>query len=157
MQTFPPCSAHLGQDSITIMTRRMLQNPTTATAGAAGSQSARASAIATNMNGQGQAATSSQATGSGATTFGVSQAQGQVDTCFSGPNENLSTCRTLAPSVRASKCTDVAPDTTYTCIQQAKDYAKCDTDFMFVGSYCLSSCGRCGGEFFLLIRCLISF
>ncbi|KAL4534738.1 hypothetical protein Ndes2437A_g05499 [Nannochloris sp. 'desiccata'] len=126
------------------MTRRMLETPTTATAGAAGSQSASASAIATNIAGQGQATTAAQATGAGATTFGASQAQGQIDTCFSGPNENLSVCRTLAPNVRASECTDVPPDDRYTCTQQAKDFGKCDSDFIFVGSYCLSSCGRCG-------------
>jgi hypothetical protein len=125
----------------------MLQMPTTAGAGAAGSRSARASVIARNIGGQGQAATSAEARGAGAATFGVSQAHGQVDTCFSGPNQNYSTCRTLAPKIRASRCTNVAPDDNFSCTQQATEYGKCTADFIFVGSYCLSSCGRCGGEF----------
>ena len=128
------------------MRRRMLQEPTTATAGASGSRSTSASAIATNIAGQGQASTNAQATGAGATTFGISSANGQVDVCFSGPNQNCSVCRTLAPSVLSSKCTDVSPDEKYTCTQQAKDYGKCNSDLIFVGSYCLSSCGRCGGK-----------
>jgi hypothetical protein len=145
-----PCSAlDLGSTTASMQARRLLQSPTTATAGASGSQSSSASAMAQNIGGQGQAATSSQATGAGATTFGVSQAQGQIDTCFSGPNQNLSTCRTLAPKVRASRCSNVAPDDNFTCTQQAKEYGKCNIDFMFVGSYCLADCGRCGGEILL--------
>jgi len=136
------------------MTGRMLQTPTTATAGASGSRSARASATATNIAGQGQASTAAEATGPGATTFGASQAEGEVDTCFSGPDQNLSVCRTLAPQVRASECTDVPPDDEFTCNQQAEEFEKCDFDWMFVGSYCLSSCGRCGGELLLFRHCL---
>lgn len=47
---------------------------------------------------------------------------------------------------RASNCTDIPPDSNFTCYQQATEFNKCDADFMFLYSYCLKSCNRCGGE-----------
>lgn len=128
--------------------RRMHQ---AASATAAGQQSASASAMASNIGGVEQAATGALATGPGATTSGISIAAGQIDTCLSGPNQNLSVCRTLAPSVRAVSCTDIAPDDRFNCTQQAVQYGKCGQDFMFIGSYCLKSCGRCGGKSYPVI------
>lgn len=121
-----------------------------ATAAASGSQSASASASASSVNGQEQATTASNATGAGATTYGQSAAAGQIDVCVNGPNQNYSSCRTFAPSVRSSQCTDVPPDDRYTCAQQVS-YGKCDADFMFLDSYCLKSCNRCGSKFTLKV------
>ena len=134
--------------------RRMHQ---AASATAQGTNSATASAIASNIAGAQQAATNALATGANASTSGISIAAGQIDTCFSGPQQNLSVCRTLAPSARSVNCTDIAPDNNFSCSQQASDYKKCNSDFMFVGSYCLKSCNRCGCKFTLFKTCIHIF
>ena len=121
--------------------RRVHQQSSSATAGASGSQSALASAIATNT----QAATNAEATGPGASSYGISSAVGQISSCFKGSNQNYSLCRTLAPSTRSLNCTDVPPDDRFSCYQQAVQYGKCNSTFIFLDSFCLKSCGRCGG------------
>ncbi|GAB4816654.1 hypothetical protein N2152v2_003700 [Parachlorella kessleri] len=40
-------------------------------------------------------------------------------------------------------CTDVAPDSRYTCEQQ-KGWGKCSSGWMIAGKYCARTCGRCG-------------
>lgn len=117
-----------------------------AAAGALGTESASAAAAAVNIGGQTAAATQSSATGPGSTTFGVSAAQGQIDTCINGTNYNASVCRTLAPRDRARNCTNIPPDARFSCQQQAVEYGKCNATFMFLDSYCLRSCNRCGGN-----------
>ena len=79
--------------------------------------------------------------------------QGQIDACISGPNNASAECITLAPSVRSLRCSDIPPDSTYTCEQQAVEFGKCDVDFMYTTASCLKSCNRCGGEL-LLFACL---
>ena len=129
-----------------VLASRNLQQ--SAQAAATGSQAAAATAQAQNVGGQQQASTGAAALGQGSTTLGVSVAAGEVDVCLNGPNENFSICRTRAPSVRSSVCTDVPPDDRFNCTQQAVDFKKCTQPFMFVGSFCLKSCTRCGEFFF---------
>ncbi|KAL6750321.1 hypothetical protein V8C86DRAFT_2815852, partial [Haematococcus lacustris] len=43
-------------------------------------------------------------------------------------------------SAQCSECSDVAPDSAYTCAQQVS-FNKCDEPFM--ASFCAKSCGRC--------------
>ena len=53
-----------------------------------------------------------------------------------------------APSMpaadRSATCTDVAPDSQFTCEEQANEYDKCNASFIYLYSYCLKSCKRCG-------------
>lgn len=116
-------------------------------AAAASGEVARAAASASSMNGQQTASTISAALGQGATAAGLSQAAGQVDFCLQSGNSGSAACMTLAPRIRSARCTDIPPDTRFTCTQQADNFKKCDADFLFVGAYCLKSCKRCGCEF----------
>ncbi|KFM28812.1 hypothetical protein F751_6333 [Auxenochlorella protothecoides] len=59
--------------------------------------------------------------------------------------ERLVAHEELEPN-RVSNCTDVAPDTSFTCEEQAQQFDKCNADFIYLYSFCLKSCGRCGGE-----------
>lgn len=45
---------------------------------------------------------------------------------------------------RSATCTDVAPDSQFTCEEQANEYDKCNASFIYLYSYCLKSCKRCG-------------
>ena len=69
-----------------------------------------------------------------------------MDYCLDVKNSGTSQCRTLAPRLRSSACTDIPPDGNYGCTEQAAKYSKCDSDFMFPGAFCLKSCNRCGSE-----------
>lgn len=54
-------------------------------------------------------------------------------------------CRHPLPAAgNLTACSDVAPDSQFTCAEQ-KDFGKCDQPFMIRGAYCLQTCGRCGG------------
>lgn len=116
---------------------------------ARGTNTASASSYAAVVNGREYASTDSYADGAGAVVAGRSEAGGEVDMCVEGAMYDAARCRTFAPSVRSSGCTNAPPDDRYTCEQQAS-WGKCDYEFIFKDSWCLQSCGRCGGKFFSL-------
>ena len=129
----------------------MLDDGASAEAYAVGATSASASSFASSVGGKEYATTQSSADGKSAMVSGVSRAEGQVDVCVKGGKYNAVECRTLAPKKRSSVCSDVPPDDRYTCQEQA-EWEKCDEPFIFVGSWCLESCGRCGGTYLLSAR-----
>eukprot|EP01023_Acetabularia_acetabulum_P019520 TRINITY_DN1995_c0_g1_i6.p1 TRINITY_DN1995_c0_g1~~TRINITY_DN1995_c0_g1_i6.p1 ORF type:complete len:1103 (-),score=236.57 TRINITY_DN1995_c0_g1_i6:767-4075(-) len=49
------------------------------------------------------------------------------------------------PVTSDSVCTDVAPDSRYTCEQQ-KQFQKCDNQWMITGNFCDITCGRCSSS-----------
>eukprot|EP00887_Chlorella_sp_A99_P002661 scaffold6.g2661.t1 len=122
---------------------RALLQPCGAQSQSQGANYASSSATATSAGGQCVSGTQGAAVGGPATTSQVSVAGQDVQACFKGPSQAVE-CSTLASSVKSSSCSDIAPDTKFTCAEQAK-FGKCDTDFIFLGAFCLSSCGRCGG------------
>ncbi|EFN58827.1 hypothetical protein CHLNCDRAFT_140661 [Chlorella variabilis] len=117
---------------------------------ASGEQTATAVAKATPTT----ASTQQSATGGAAQVLGISQVGDKVDVCQRGP-ANSAACKTLTTAGkragavgtpqqhRSTGCTDIAPDTEFTCAEQA-GFGKCDADFIFLGAYCLKSCNRCG-------------
>ncbi|KAL4857990.1 Plant intracellular Ras-group-related LRR protein 5 [Chlorella vulgaris] len=100
-----------------------------ATSISSGGKSASASATSTPTS----ASTQQSATGPGSTVLGVTQVGQKIDACQRGP----------ANSAEATLCSDIAPDTQYTCQQQA-GFGKCDQSFIFRDAFCLRSCNRCG-------------
>ncbi|KAI3436669.1 hypothetical protein D9Q98_006085 [Chlorella vulgaris] len=109
-----------------------------ATSISSGGKSASASATATPTS----ASTQQSATGPGSTVLGVTQVGEKIDACQRGP-ANSAECSTLTTAGKATLCSDIAPDTQYTCQQQA-GFGKCDQSFIFRDAFCLRACSRCG-------------
>ncbi|PSC71589.1 glycoside hydrolase [Micractinium conductrix] len=124
--------------------RRLMQG-SSAVSRAVGGQTASARAVA----GPGVAATEQSATGPGSQVAGVSQVGQRVDACVRGPSTSAA-CQTLTTEDRSITCTDIAPVPVpgaeqFTCAEQAQ-FGKCDSAFIYLGAFCLQSCGRCGDQ-----------
>ena len=74
------------------------------------------------------------------------EAISRVDSCFTGPSFNSEVCRTLERQYRAIYCSDVAPSPRYSCQQQATEFGKCNSSWIYRESFCLASCDRCGSN-----------
>jgi hypothetical protein len=142
----PGCCINIQQPPILplLTRRRELLSTARAQQVAIGTQTATATVAARMENGMATAATRGAATGPGAITAGISEAEGQIVRCVAGPADSA-VCITLAPRDRASFCSNVPPSAQYNCQEQA-NFGKCDEPWIFVGAYCLDACNRCGEE-----------
>ena len=84
----------------------------------------------------------------GATSATAAEARKKAEVCIEGESYNANKCRNRNPRRRSSICSNVSPTDSYNCEEQA-GWGKCDDPFIFVGSWCLESCGRCGGTYLL--------
>ena len=71
---------------------------------------------------------------------------GPIDTGSDGPVDETdpdAPCEDILPPAGAMPCDDIAPDSTYTCEEQAS-WGKCDEPWMM--GLCNKSCGRCDAQ-----------